>query len=188
LKTELKNIAGIQTGIFAKPVSKGDVVYLKAKHFDGNGKLKSKLHPDIFINDISKKHLLKPGDLIFAAKGTKNIAAVYESKNLPAVASTSFFTIKINSNGTEKILPEYLAWFLNHPTTQKYLKRKAKGTAIASISKTVLEELQVPIPSLPVQKAALEIHSLRNKEIHLKEKIEHLREKQIQQIILNGIK
>ena len=185
---KLQNIATIQTGIFAQTVTKGDLVYLKAKHFDENGKLRAKLHPDIYIDNISRKHLLCPGDVVFVAKGTKNIAAVYEMKNQPAVPSTSFFTIRINRDWEAKILPEYLAWFLNHPSAQKYLKGKAKGTAIVSIAKSTLEELQVPIPSLQVQKAVLEIHSLRNTEKQLKEKIEALREKQIQQLILNGIK
>ena len=188
MKTKLQNIATIQSGIFAKPVSKGDVVYLKAKHFDESGKLKARLQPDIYINSISNKHLLNPGDLVFTAKGTKNVTAVYESKNLPAVASTSFFTIRINYEWVDKILPEFLAWFLNHPSTQKYLKGKAKGTAIVSIAKSTIQELQVPIPPPQVQRAVLEIHSLRKIEIQLKEKIESLREKQIQQIILNGIK
>lgn len=188
MKIELKNITSIKTGISAKTVSKGDIVYLKARHFDQNGKLRTKLQPDVYINNISKKHLLNPGDIVFAAKGTKNIAAVYESKNQPTVASTSFFTIRLNSDWTDKILPEFLAWYLNHPSAQKYLKGKAKGTAIVSIAKSTLEELQVPIPSLQVQKAVLEIHSLRNTEKQLKEKIEALREKQIQQQILNGIK
>lgn len=178
----------IQTGVFAKTNPEGEIVYLKAKHFDENGKLKYRLHPDLKLNKLNKKHLLKENDIIFSAKGTKNIAAVYESKNQPAVASTSFFTIRINRDWEDKILSEYLAWFLNHPSTQKYLKGKAKGTSIVSIEKSALQELQVPIPSLQIQKAVLEINSLRNLEKQLKEKIEALREKQIQQQILNGIK
>ena len=73
--TKLNQIASIQTGAFAETVSKGEVVYLKAKHFDENGKLNTILHPDLNINNITEKHLLKPGDVLFAAKGTKNFAA-----------------------------------------------------------------------------------------------------------------
>ena len=123
---KLQNIATIQTGVFAKTVTKGDIVYLQAKHFDENGNLRTKLTPDIYINDVSKKHLLNPGDVVFTAKGTKNIAAVYESKNQPAVASTSFFTIRISRDWTEKILPEFLAWYPKPPINSKILKRKSK--------------------------------------------------------------
>lgn len=185
MKTQLKHIASIQTGIFAKTVSNGEIVYLQAKHFTENGQLHSSLHPDLKADNIIDKHLLRHGDVLFAAKGTKNFAVWYESKNEPAVASTSFFVIRL----TEKnILPEFLVWFINHPTTQKFLKGKAIGTSIVSISKSVLEELEIPIPDVQTQKAILKINQLHNKEKNLKQLIQTLREKQIQQQIINAIK
>jgi len=162
LKTTIKHIANIQTGIFAKPIKEGQIVYLQAKHFDQNGKLISSLHPDLKAENISDKHLLQHGDVLFAAKGTKNFAAWYESKNQPAVASTSFFVIRIQESFQNKILPEFLAWYINQPISQKFLKGKAMGTSIVSISKSVLEELQISIPDLHTQRAILKITQLRN--------------------------
>ncbi|GBD86599.1 EcoKI restriction-modification system protein HsdS [bacterium BMS3Abin03] len=188
MKVKLKDIANIQTGLFARTASGGDVVYLKAKHFDQNGKLKTRLHPDLKLDSAAEKHLLKRGDVLYAAKGTKNFASWYESGNQPAVASTSFFVIRLTNNWSDKILPEFLVWSLNHPVTQRYLKGKAIGTAIVSISKSVLEDTEISIPDIQIQKAVLKITQLRNTEIKLKDQIETLREKQIQQQILNGIK
>lgn len=182
---DLKHIANIRTGIFAKPLVKGEIVYLKARHFDENGWLRTSLHPDLKADNITEKHLLRQSDVLFAAKGTKNFAAWYDGNSYPAVASTSFFVISLKNN---MILPEYLAWFINHPTTQKYLKANAIGTSIVSISKTVLEELEISIPSIETQKVILQITNLRNKEKKLKQQIESLREKQIQQQIINSIK
>jgi restriction endonuclease S subunit len=188
LKTTLEHIANIQTGIFAKPVSKGEIVYLQAKHFNENGKLYSLLHPDLKADNITEKHLLRHGDVLFAAKGTKNFAAWYESKNQPSVASTSFFVIRVHENFSNKILPEFLVWLISHPISQKFLKGKAIGTSIVSISKSVLEELEISIPDLQTQKAILKINQLHNTEKNLKQQIEILREKQIQQQIINAIK
>ena len=188
MKTKLNNIASIQTGVFAKTTSIGDVVYLKARHFDENGRLRRELHSDLKLNNKTQKHLLKPDDIIFAAKGTKNFAAWYEGKNPLVVASTSFFIIRLGNSGRNKILPPYLVWFLNHPSTQKYLKGFAKGTNIVSIAKTVLEKLEIPVPEIQTQEAVIKINDLRNRERELKENIEELREKLIQQQILNGIK
>lgn len=182
--TLIKNISSIQTGLFAKPVDKGEVIYLQAKYFDEFGKLQSFLHPDLMAEGVSDKHLLRSGDVLFAAKGTKNFAAVYENHNAPAVASTSFFVIRL----TEKnVLPEYLAWFLNNHSTQTLLKGRAIGTSIPSISKQVLEALEIALPSIEVQKTILKIAKLRNNEKTLKLEIEALREKQIQQQIINAI-
>ena len=185
MKTLIKSITSIQTGLFAKPLGEGDVIYLQVKHFDEMGQLQSALHGDLLSAYISQKHLLKNGDVLFAAKGTKNFAAVFENHNEPSVASTSFFVIRPTNN---KVLPQFLAWFLNNHTTQTLLKGQAIGTSIPSISKQVLENLEIPVPPIKTQKAIVEISKLRNKEKSLKQKIEALREKQIQQQIINAIK
>jgi restriction endonuclease S subunit len=185
LKTLIKDITNIQTGLFAKPSDKGEVVHLQAKHFDENGKLQGELHPDLLANSISEKHLLKDGDVLFAAKGTKNFAAVYESQNPAAVASTSFFVLRPSN---DNILPEYLSWFLNHPETQKLIKDKARGTAIPSIRKTALEDLEILIPSLEKQRTVIQLSALVQKENELRISILQQRKQLIEQQIINAIK
>ncbi|OFX86940.1 MAG: hypothetical protein A2X04_16185 [Bacteroidetes bacterium GWF2_41_9] len=187
MKVALKHIAFIQTGVFAKPIKDGQIVYLQAKHFDENGILRSPLYPDLRAESISEKHLLQNGDIIFAAKGTKNFAALYESKNKPAVASTSFFVIRLNEDFQDKVLPEYLTWYLNSASSQNFLKSQAVGSSIVSISKSVIDELELSIPDMDTQKAILLITHLRNAERKLQQQIELLREKQIQQQITNAI-
>ena len=188
MKKALKHIASIQTGALLKTVSAGEIVYLQAKHFDENGMLNQLLHPDLNSAEISEKHLLREDDVLFAAKGAKNFAACYDNKNQPAVASTSFFVIRIQGNLKDKILPQFLSWAINHPVSQKYLKANAIGSSIASISKVVLAELEISIPDLQTQKAILKIAELRNREKKLKQEIEMLKEKQILHQIINVIK
>jgi len=184
LRIALKHIASIQTGVFAKPIPKGKIVYLQAKHFDENGELTENLYPDLDASSKIKKHLLLKGDVLFAAKGSKNFAAWYENDEMPAVASTSFFVIRPQD---KNILPGYLTWFLNHSSTQALLKGQARGSSIASISKSVLSELEIPIPNIEKQELILRISKLRNKEKNLKRQVENLREKQIQSLLINAI-
>ena len=161
------------------------MVYLQAKHFDVNGQLLAALHPDLMADGISEKHLLKDGDVLFAAKGTKNFAAVYENQNPAAVASTSFFVLR----PTDKIiLTEYLAWFLNHPNTQNILKDNARGTAIPSIRKTVLENLEISIPTIEKQRVVIQLSALSKKEKELRMAILQKRKQLIEQQIINAIK
>jgi len=128
----------------------------------------------LVADGISEKHLLKDGDVLFAAKGTKNFAAVFENHNEPSVASTSFFVIRPTN---KKVLPKYLAWVLNSHTILTLLKGQAIGTSIPSISKQVLENLEIAVPSIETQKAIVEISKLRHKEKSLKQEIETLRDK-----------
>ena len=185
MKTLIKDITNIQTGLFAKPAGIGEVVYLQSKYFNESGQLTSVLYPDLKSEGISDKHKLKDGDVLFAAKGTKNFAVVYIKQNTPAVASTSFFIVRLKN---EEVLPQFLAWFLNNHTTQTLLKGQAIGTSIPSISKQVLENLEITVPNIEIQKAILQITKLRNKEKSLLQEIETLRDKQIQQQIINAIK
>lgn len=185
MKTTLAYIASIQTGVFAKPAADGEIVYLQARHFDENGFLISELHPDLMADDISEKHLLKSGDVLFAAKGNKNFASVFGDQYPKSVASTSFFVIHVHDS---KILPEYFAWFMNSPKTQLLLKSAALGSSIASISKAVLEKLEISVPDIQTQRIILSIISLRNQEKQIRQKIESLQEIIIQQKIINAIK
>lgn len=184
MKTKLKNIANVLSGLYARTVPEGEIVFLQARHFDENGLIMNFIHPELMKNVSVERHLLKPGDVLFAAKGTRNFAAVFGIQNQPCVASTSFFVIRTQGS---TIAPEYLAWYLNHIDTQRNLKNKAIGSSIVSISKPVLEELEIFVPDLKIQQTILEISRLRNQEKQLKKRIEMLREQQIQQVILKAI-
>jgi len=184
LKTELKHIANIQTGVFAKPVAKGDIAYLQPKYFDETGKLTVNLEPDLNSIGISEKHILKQGDVLFSAKGSKNFAACYDLKDMSAAASTSFFVIRIFK---ENILPEYLTWYLNHQTTMKYLKSFARGTSIVSISKEVLNDLEIIIPSIEKQQLIFKIDNLRSAEREISTKLLSLKQALNQQQLFNAL-
>jgi len=78
---KLKDIAKIQTGVYKKPDFDGDIIYLQAKHFCETGFLKSvdELTMDLKQTDKLEKHILKNKDILFAAKGDKNFAFIYDN-------------------------------------------------------------------------------------------------------------
>ena len=185
MKQKIKHIASIQTGIFTKVSSQGKALYLQAKYYDQDLEITGVIKPDIVLDGIAEKHLLRKGDILFAAKGNRNFATCFAGLEYPAVASTSFFVIRVHE---ETIAPEYLAWFLNQPNAMQFLKGKAKGTSIVSISKSSINDLEVSIPSIQKQRLILKIFQLRNREKALTSKIGRLLELNIQQKIMNAIK
>lgn len=184
MKKLIKDISSIQTGLFAKPAGVGELVYLQSRHFDEYGQLHSVLHPDLPAEGISVKHLLKDGDVLFAAKGTKNFATVFENHNEPSVASTSFFILRIFD---DRVVPHYLSWYLNSFAAQSFLKSNAIGTSLPSISKSVLERLEIPIPDINKQLLVLKIIESRTKESALIKQLESLRDILIQEKIYKSI-
>lgn len=187
MKKKLKDIVTIQTGIYRKPGPVGDTYYLQIKNIDNSGMLRftSDLVKDILLDEKSRKHLLSKGNILFAAKGSRNIAYTYNSDVEPAIASTMFFTLSVKNE--DLIKPEYISFFINLPSAQEWLKARAKGSGIPSISKAVLEDLEIVIPNIKTQELILKISGLRKSERDLIEQIESLKEQQIQQLIINAI-
>jgi restriction endonuclease S subunit len=184
LKTQLQDIATIQTGVFAKTGGEGDLVYIQAGFFDDKGRLITRLFLNLNKDGIAERHLLKDGDVLFAAKGTKNFATVFESHNMPSVASTSFFVIRIIQ---PNVLPHFLAWVLNSQKVLNSLKEQSVGTGIPSISKRLLENVEFPMPSIQQQQIILNLVKLRNNEKAIIKQIESLKETKFEQSIYNAI-
>ncbi len=160
---KLHNIAVIQTGVFAKVVPNPNALYLQQSDFDGDGKLRNTAQPTIIAEN--QKHLLTAGDLLLASKGNNNICVIVPGFEQKCVSSPSFLVIRLHDKST--ILPEYVAWYLNLPTTQNALATQARGTSIMSISKATLGELEIPIPSIEKQKKYIELSKLQKREQQL---------------------
>ncbi|RDB06910.1 restriction endonuclease subunit S [Runella aurantiaca] len=184
MKYLLKDIATIQTGLYPSPNWLGnDVAFLQARHFDENGVLTAALLPELPLNDQTEKHLLQEGDLLFAAKGSKNFVALYRKEFGPCVASSTFLVIKLANKEVE---PAYLAWFMNFPTTQKLLKGNAIGTSLPSIPKNVLQELEIDVPTPSTQHTIVKIHTLQQKATAIQMQIIELRATQIHHLLLKA--
>ncbi|GJM35123.1 MAG: hypothetical protein DHS20C18_41240 [Saprospiraceae bacterium] len=162
----LKHLAIVHTGTYQKPAPGGRVLYLQAKHFDEQGLIKNQalLIRDIPMDTRVAKHLLVHNDLLLIAKGKYNQLCIYKEDFGPAVASSVFFVIRLQS---EKILPEFLMWYFNSRRIQLKLTRKNKGTSIPSIAKSVVTEMEIPVPELATQQKILDIHQLWSREQQL---------------------
>ncbi len=185
MKIKVKDISKISTGIYTKTSAVGDVYYLQARDFDEHRKLKVGLNPNISGSNAVCKHLLQKGDLLIAAKGGDFFAAVYNDEVTPAVASSMFLVLReVNQ---QMILSQFLAWQINHPNVQKQLTAGAKGTNLLSINKSTVGELELWAPTMDKQRAILHFEQLRNKERHLTDRITALKNKVIDQKILNTL-
>jgi len=182
LKKKLKNIASISTGLYKKPHPVGSVYNLHGKHFDKQGFLKKNalLSKDILMDEKIEKHLLQDKDILFIAKGDNNRACIFDESIGLATASSLFLVIRVDKN---RIIPNYLQWLLNSSRTQKKLKQFSKGSHIPSISKKLLKELEIDIPSMEIQQKILNINDLWNQEKQIIQKITMLKEKQYQSVM-----
>jgi restriction endonuclease S subunit len=169
---QIKQIAKIRTGTYLKPDEIKGIVYLQVKDFNDRGEYIGNAAGNNSEDYISELHLLKDGDILFAAKGTKNFAAVYRRSDPRAVASTVFFVLSLKKD----VLPEYVAWFINHPKTQRLLKTEAMGTSIPSISIGAISELEISIPDIQTQQIVVRLENLRSQERKLNQELNFYKE------------
>lgn len=159
---KLKDIATIQTGVYLKSALSPDTCYLQVNDFDEEGDIRPTVRPTTTISPKAARHLLTANDLLLAAKGGKNFCAIAPTQLGPCVASPSFLIIRIDD--ATRVLPEYVCGFLNLPTTRQLLNAQSKGTSIASLSKTDIEELEIPLPPLERQRVCIALTRLHRRE------------------------
>ena len=92
-KVTLKDIAIMQSGIYMKTDSQGEVRYLQVKDVNSENKLDYTQIATVINTGINDKHWLKNGDLLFAAKGGSNYCIQYEGTERSTIASSSFIII-----------------------------------------------------------------------------------------------
>ena len=183
---KLSTLVNMQTGIYSKPQPNGQVYYVQARHFDDNKEFISSVKPDLELEPKLEKHYLQLGDVLVAAKGANHFAVAYKAIIKPAVASSMFIVLRIKDINI--LLPEFLTWFINNPTTQAILAGSEKGTSIPSINKGDIESLEISLPSVQKQQSILKIQALRQKEVSLQKQKDLLTEQYIHQIISNTLK
>lgn len=91
---------------------------------------------------------LEGGDVIFVARGARNYAVCLREVPKPTVCSPNFFLLRVKSS---MLLPEFLAWQINHAPAQRYLASNAEGSDQLSIRRAVLEALPLALPSIHQQ-------------------------------------
>ena len=183
----LKELVNIQTGYYLKPSLKGEICYIQTKCFDSLGNLNfSELNKTkISLNLKSEKLLLNSNDILLSAKG-RQFSYLYDQKIGKAIASSSFYIIKLSA--TERILPEFLSWYLNTNYSQNYFKKMQMGTSITSISKTIIMELPVIVPDMNIQYKIVELNKLLGKEKEITIKVSDLKYNLYQEKMFNLIK
>jgi restriction endonuclease S subunit len=108
---------------------------------------------------------LKTGDILFAARGQRNVAVVVDHPPVQAVCSPHFFLVRIKER--KAVVPEFIAWQMNLPNVQQYFAQSATGSYIKSIRRDVLEKVALQIPSLERQRLLVRLAQAASREKEL---------------------
>lgn len=120
---------------------------------------------------------LKPGDVLFSARGQRNVAVCLDQPPPKAVCSPHFFLIRVKDGNLT--LPEFLAWQMNLPHSQRYFAQSATGSYITSVRRQVLETIPLLIPSLDRQRLLVSLARAARRERHLMEQLIENRQREL---------
>ncbi len=180
-KIRLGDVARILSGVYAKGNPTGGIACLQIKDLQMASPETTALRIE-YAPKIDN-YMLKKGDLLFAGKGTTYLCKVF-NLDIPAVPSTTLYSIRLHSS---IVSPEYLCWYLNHPSVVASIKTVQAGTGTPLIHKPTLENLGIIIPDHVTQQMIVELSSLQKRE---KEILEAIAEKRMQitnQILINEL-
>ena len=186
----LKDIADIRSGYTfrgkAKELKGSGIRILQIKDVRENLVIDGTSLTEIEWPGKSNIPTIKQGEIAIVARGITNNAALMES-NATVVPSNQLLVLSIKS---DSVVPEYLCWWLNRPSTQTILAGQHVGTSIPSLSKKELSHLSIPVPEIATQRKILNLYRLQAQEKVLYEQLQKNREVMLegifQQLLANG--
>ncbi|MBP6440811.1 MAG: restriction endonuclease subunit S [Caldilineaceae bacterium] len=91
-----------------------------------------------------------PGDIVIGTLGDPNLRSCILPPSIPvALNKADCIQMRVNSS---KVVAEYICWLLNHPKTLELATGMIHGQTRSRISMGQLATLEVPIPTLNIQK------------------------------------
>lgn len=153
-KYNLSQVAQVSAGYAlrssAESLAAGDIHMIQLKNVDLENGIDWEFVPKVSVESKKEPRWLKGGDILFAARSTKNFASVLTELPQFALCSPHFFIIR--PSDSLLIDPEFLAWQINRKPVQGQIKRSAVGTSVMNIRRATLERLELSIPALETQR------------------------------------
>lgn len=182
---KLKELALITSGINERRNPQGSVYYIGASDFVEPNLLDPLMQPSVMPSPKLEKHFLTKDDIVVLGKGHNGfVGHAIKDDSKPMVASSIFMVLR---DFDVKVLPRYIAWYINLESTQKELRGYSRGTALPSINRTILGDLDIKIPSLNIQKQIVEIDELKKQESKLTTQLDQLKTIQLELLLKNKI-
>jgi restriction endonuclease S subunit len=137
----------------------------------------------VSLPDVKRSQILETGDVLFISRGPRKqaIAITWSMEN--TIATSQFFVLRPD----ERLLPEFLAWYINQRPAQRYIEEHSNGTSASLINLEAMRGLPVEVPPVETQARITKIHRLSLREKELMEAIKEKRHALIERTLLKMI-
>lgn len=133
----------------------------------------------VALTDVPSKYLVAPGDVVFRSRGEATTAAVVGDEfQEPALVLLPLLILRPDQ---KRVDSAYLAWTINQPSAQLQLQQEAQGGGMRMVSKSAVDDLDLPLPDLKTQRLVVEAARLAQKQRELETKLATLRDQMLRQ-------
>lgn len=145
---ELREMASILSGVSVRESQGGAARFMRLADLSD---IKAGRFPILASGDVpavARALTIEEGDLLVGARGMTTGVCVATGAALGAFISLDLYLVRPNQALVD---PQYLAAFLDLPTTQAALSGGKQGTGLARLAKEALEKTEIPLPPLKQQ-------------------------------------
>lgn len=140
------------------PITKSGIPYVTAKHLKLTGL--EFFNDPWFISEDSHRSIYsrcapEKFDVLYIKDGATTGLAAINEYDFEFSMLSSLALIKPDKN---KIIPEFLCVFLNHPRAKLVITANMAGAAITRLTLAKIKDIQIPLPSLSEQKLFADIY------------------------------
>lgn len=190
MKKAIKHIATVQMGYSFRSrleaSADGKVSVIQMKDLQDDNVVSCHELVKIDLDDVKEHHIARKNDLVFRSRGLVTTSAMLHEDPGKAVIAAPLLRIRITM--PDKVLPEYLNWYISQREAQIYLTSRAKGTVQKMISKQAIEEMEVTLPTLEKQKSIAALAKLSAREQTLLKLLADKREQYVSAILMQMAK
>ena len=178
---QLSKLVHIQPGYLSRgrvhSVPDGTHRLLQAKDVSADGSVRLenavRFHPE----RRPELYQVLRGDVLVIARGQAHRAHCIDEDLPNTLVAFSFYRLRSDPS---RILPGYLAWWLNLPSAQAEINSASRGTGIRYIRRQALGNLRIQVPTLTVQHEIERVLDLWHKAKSIRRQLEEQREQYIQ--------
>jgi hypothetical protein len=114
-----------------------------------------------------ERSVIREGDVLVPLRSTRVGALV--ARNVPprtiAIGHWAIIT------PSALVLPDYLAWYLSHPSTERELSGNTFGSNLTFVRLSVMRELEIEVPDLETQRKIVRVQSLHRRQAELEQQL-----------------
>jgi hypothetical protein len=132
-----------------------------------------------------KRYEVREGDVVLPLRAVRLFAAVMRGvpENVIAVGSWAVLTPK---HGL--VTPEFLAWYLNHPTTARRLGQLSQGSSLQFLSLAAIRDFDVELPGIELQDRIARADLLQRRATDLERRLGDVRKQFIDALTIEALR